>query len=245
MEYSKGYIERSYTDVPEFSAYPEFSGIRVPRSEWKDRVDYLNELENQPYHWHRHEQPIMSQKSWPYCASYGTVAAVKTAYSIQGVGHVDLNAFALAYRQKNGARRGGFGVEYCNAIQRWGVPTHKTIKEFTRTTKWSEVVAKDAERHKLVEFEELGRRDFEGVVSALIGSRPCPVTLAFSWWKHLVVGLGVEIDKKGNVGIIIANSWGTGWGSGGLGKGYGIIWGDKAVPYEAVAVRAIKAREES
>lgn len=245
MEYSKGYIDRSYVDVPEFSAYPEFSGARIPRSEWKERVDYLDDMESQPYHWHRHGQPIMNQKNWPYCWSYGTVAAIKTAYSIQGVGHVDLNAFALAYKIKGGKRRGGFAVEACKGVQEFGIPTHSSLKEFTRTTNWSDKVSDDASRHKLVEFEELGRRDFEGVISALIGPRPCPVTLAFSWWKHLVVGLGVTFNKSGDIGIIIANSWGTGWGDGGLSKGYGIIWGDKAVPYEAVAVRAIKAREEA
>lgn len=245
MLFAKGYVERSYTDIPEFSVYPEFSGSRVPRQQWKERIDYLNELQIMPYHWHKHEQPIMSQKAWPYCWSYGTVGAVKTAYSIQGVGHVDLNAFALAYRGKRGLRAGGFAVEACGYIERFGIPTHKDIPEFKKTTSWSDSVKRRASKHKLVEFEELGRRDFDGVVSALIGERPAPVTLAFSWWRHLVLGLGVTYDKSGQFGLIIANSWGTKWGAGGLGGGYGIIWGDKAVPFESVVVRAVKAREEA
>ena len=245
MAFAKGYIERSYTDVPEFSAYPEFSGSRVPRSQWRDRIAYLNDLQIQPYHWHKHEQDIMNQKSWPYCWAYGTVGAIKTAYSIQGAGHIDLNAFALAYKIKNGARRGGFAVEACKGVQRFGLPTHKQIAEFTQTSHWDEKTEFAASKHKLVEFEELGRRDFDGVVSALIGERPSPLTLAFSWWKHLVLGLGVVMDKSGSVGLIIANSWGSRWSGGGMKGGYGIIWGEKAVPYESVAVRAVKAREES
>tara|TARA_R100000406_G_scaffold32567_1_gene21313 strand:+ start:3166 stop:3903 length:738 start_codon:yes stop_codon:yes gene_type:complete len=245
MTFGKGYIERSYTDVPEFSAYPEFSGARVPRSQWRERIKYLNHLKIQPYHWHKHEQPVMNQKAWPYCWAYGTVGAVKTAYTIQGVGHVDLNAFALAYKIKGGRRQGGFAVEACKGVEKFGIPTHKYLPEFTKTNNWSDKVKREASRHKLVEFEELGRRDFDGVVSALIGERPSPVTLAFSWWKHLVLGLGVTMNRSGNVGLIIANSWGTGWSGGGLKGGYGIIWGDKAVPFESVAIRAVKSREES
>ena len=245
MAFAKGYIERSYTDVPEFSVYQEFSGSRVPRSQWKERIDYLNDLQIQPYHWHKHEVSIMNQRSYPYCWAYGTVGAVKTAYSIQGAGHVDLNAFALAYKIKNGKRQGGFAVEACKGIQKWGIPHHRVLPEFKHTIHWDERVEFSAERHQLVDFEELGRRDFDGVVSALIGPRPAPVTLAFSWWKHLVLGLGVCYDGSGNFGLIIANSWGTKWSGGGKGGGYGIIWGDKAVPYESVVVRAVKAREEA
>lgn len=245
MAFAKGYVERSYVDVPEFSVFNEFSGPRLPRHEWKDRIDYLNELQIQPYHWHKHEQTIMNQRAYPYCWAYGTVGAVKTAYSIQGAGHIDLNAFALAYRIKNGARRGGFAVEACKGIQKWGVPTHKSLPEFTHTTSWDRKVQAEADLHKLVEFEELGRRDFDGVVSALIGPRPSPTTVAFSWWKHLVLAVGVTYDRHGEFGLIIANSWGKRWSGGGKGGGYGIIWGEKAVPFESVAVRAVKARKEA
>ena len=241
----KGYEPRDYRAVPEFSAYPEFSGVRVPRSEWKARVEHLNATKSQPYHWHRRYCKIQNQKSTPYCWMYGTVACMLNRYAMQGVGYVDLSPFAIAYRGKNGAMRGGYGVEACRYIQEWGVPTKEYFPEHKKDMSlWnSPEVKNSASKHKLVEFQELGRNDFEGVVSALIGPDPCPVTLALSWWGHLVAGLGVAF-RGDEVGLIFANSWGDRYKEGGLDGGYGILWGHKAVPFEAVAVRHVRAREE-
>jgi len=243
VDHAKGYIPRDYEEVPEFSAYREFTGPRVPRSEWKERIEYLNEIKAQPVHWHKKDVEILNQKSWGYCWMYGTVACVANAYAHQGTGDPRFNAHAVAYRGKKGANRGGFGVEACRYIQDWGIPTKDSIPEYTKSTQWSEEASRDAAQHKLVDFEELGRDDFDGVVSALIGPDPCAVTLAFNWWGHLVAGVGVA--RKGNdYGLIIANSWGTNWSDGGESGGYGILWGRKAIPFESVAVRYVKAREE-
>ena len=239
----KGYIERDYAEVPEFSAYNEFAGDRIPRSEWKERIEHLNEIGGQPYHWHKRFGKIKNQKSTNYCWCYGTVAALETSMIMSGVSGIELNAHAVAYKGKHGANRGGYGVEACRYIEQYGVPEIRVMPEFTRTTKWSAEVQENAKLNGLADFSELGRSDFEGVVSALIGPRPSPVTLAFSWWRHLVCGLGVAI-KGDDFGLIIANSWGTRYSAGGLSGGYGIIWGRKAVPFESVVARFADARWE-
>lgn len=172
VDHAKGYIPRDYEEVPEFSAYREFTGPRVPRSEWKERIEYLNEIKAQPVHWHKKDVEILNQKSWGYCWMYGTVACVANAYAHQGTGDPRFNAHAVAYRGKKGVNRGGFGVEACRYIQDWGIPTKDSIPEYTKSTRWSEEASRDAAQHKLVDFEELGRDDFDGVVSALIGPDP-------------------------------------------------------------------------
>jgi len=38
--------------------------------------------------------------------------------------------------------------------------------------------------------------------------------------------------------VVFANSWGKDWGE----KGYGVLLGDKAVPYEAIRIGSVKPR---
>ena len=94
-------------------------------------------------------------------------------------------------------------------------------------------------------LEEAPRNSFSTVVSALLCPvDPCPATLAFSWWRHLVAGLRVVYRGSGRsveFGLEFVNSWGTKWGDG----GYGTVWNQKAVPFESVIVRAVKAVKES
>lgn len=238
---TRGYIDRSYIDFPEFSAYPEYSGGRLPKSEWKDRIDHLNEIGGQPYHWHKAEgrKIIHSQASWPYCWQYGVVAAVQNCLLRQGVGYVNLNAFATAYLGKRGRRKGGFGIEGCRNIQEYGITEKEYLPEFRRTLRWPQSAKNNAKKHKLVDFEELPKNSLESVIDAILVER-CPVSVAFSWWKHLVCAVGVE--RKGNdYGLIIVNSWGTNWGN----NGYETLWGKKAVPFESVAVRQVRSRDET
>lgn len=238
----RGYILRDYQSVPEFSAYPEFSGDRLPRSQWKERIDYLNSIGSQPIHFHKRFCKIKNQRSSSLCWCYGVVSAVENAYAIAGVGSIDLNAYAVGYRGNGTDRRGGYGVQSCELIQRFGIPETSEIKEFTKTREWSKQVQENADKHKLVSFREIGSNDLDSVVSALLVSQ-CAVSVAFDWWRHLCVALGVAY-RGGEWGLIVANSWGTNWSLGGESGGYGIIWGKKAIPFEAVAVKYVKARDE-
>lgn len=243
----RGYEKRDYKAFPSFCEYPEWSSGYLPRSEWKERIDYLNSIKSQPVHWHKKRCKIKNQLASNYCWSFGTVSAVETAYAMSGIEGLELNAHAVAYRGKKGRNRGGFGLECCKLIQEAGIPETRHLPEFTKALTWNSEIKKEAAKHRLYEFEELPRENsFEAVVSALIGKKPSPTTVAFSWWRHLVVALGVIATKRNHYGLIIANSWGTNWSLGGETGGYGIIWDrqNRADPFEAIAIKSVKARRE-
>lgn len=247
MDEHKGYIPRDYESCPEGSQF-EFSNVKnLPRSEWKQRIDFLNEIEAMPYHWHRKQGPsfVMNQRKSNYCWCYGVCAAIKNCYAVQGIGAIKLNAFAVAYRGKKGKNRGGWGAEAVKYISEWGIPETHAIPEFKKTLRWDRLVQANARQNKIVEFTEVGKNNFDGLVSNLIGDDPAPCSVGYDWWGHLVCALGVAYDRRGNYGIIFVNSWGSKYGSGSLSGGYGIIWGEKkATAYESIAVRNVKAREE-
>ena len=125
------------------------------------------------------------------------------------------------------------------------MPEKSALGEFKKTRRWTAEQQKNADKHKMAEFEELGKNDIEGVVSALIGKQPCAVAIALSWWRHAVLAVGCVLDRSRQLGLIIANSWSTRYAAGGESGGYGIIWGKRAVPYEAVAIRHVTARKEA
>ncbi len=118
----RGYEKRDYKAFPSFCEYPEWSSGYLPRSEWKERIDYLNSIKSQPVHWHKKRCKIKNQLASNYCWSFGTVSAVETAYAMSGIEGLELNAHAVAYRGKKGRNRGGFGLECCKLIQEAGIP---------------------------------------------------------------------------------------------------------------------------
>jgi hypothetical protein len=246
MDESRGYVPRDYELFPEGSTLSFDSSKPIPKSEWKSRIDYLNEIESMPIHWHRRlgQRAIFNQRKSNYCWMYGTVAAVRNCYAVQGVGKVKLNPYAVAYLGKKGRNQGGFGAEACRYIDQYGIPETTVLPEFSKTLRWDRLVKASARQNKICDFQEIGQNNFEGVVNCLIGDDPAPCTVAFDWWRHLVCALGVTYDRQGNFGLLIVNSWGSKWGAGGESGGYGIIWGSKAVPFEAIAVRNVKARVE-
>ena len=243
----RGYVPRDYESHPEGSSLPFANQKEIPVSQWKERIDYLNSIEAMPYHWHKKlgRSAIMNQRKTNYCWCYGTVAAVKNCYAVQGIGNIRLNAHAVAYLGKKGKNKGGFGAEACEYIERFGIPETTVLPEFSKTLRWDRLVKANARQNKIVSFQEIGKNRFESVVSNLIGDDPAPCTVAFDWWRHLVCALAVTYDNRGRFGLIVVNSWGSKWGAGGMSGGYGIIWGSKAVPFESIAVRNVKARKES
>lgn len=246
----KGYELRDYASNPEFCAAPEFSGKLYPRKDWIELIELQRKNLSSPKHVHdMNSVKPMSQKSTNFCWMYGTVACVLNRYAAQGIDpSPKLNAFATAALGKKGRNRGGYGIEAVRYIEKWGICTTDVWREFDWNLKNynKEEVKASAARHRIVEFEEFSREGiWDSVVSALLCPiNPCPVTLAYSHWRHLVAGMQVTYrgsKSRPEFGITFMNSWGN-WGS--KKDGYGTFYGQKAVPFESIAVRSTKVRSE-
>lgn len=249
MIYARGYIPRDYRAVPEFSQYQEYTGKMYPKSDWVELIELQKENKTSPYDVHKHNKvPVLDQGRYGYCWMYGTVACVLNRYAAQGLDPVPaLNAHGTAALVKNFRNQGGFGVEAAKGIQKFGIPEFKVWPKFSndRSLQNKASVKANSKKHKLVTFEELPRNAFEAVMSALICPiDPVPLTLAYSDWRHLVGGMRAVYRGSGrslDFGIEFVNSWTERYGE----KGYGTRWGKKAVPFESVVVRSVKAREEN
>jgi len=243
-----GYESRDWDLHPEFSAEPEFSGPIYPRKDWVELIELQRRNKTSPMHIHKgNDIPVRSQGRYGYCWCWGLVNAIRNRYAAQGIDpNPDLNAHGTAAMWKRYANRGGYGSEACLAVEKYGIPTYEFWPAYSndRSLEKDPRVAENRKKHKLVKFEEMPKDSFDAVMSCLIGIDPSPVTLAYSWWRHLVCGLQGLYRGTGRgveFGFGFVNSWGKQWGS----QGYGEVWNAKAKPFEAIAVRSVSAISEA
>jgi len=217
------------------------TGPIYPRSDWPELMAMQEKHRTSPFHVHAdYGVPIMTQKQTNFCWMFGPVAGVMNRYAnMDGVAPL-LSPAAPACQGKDFANEGGWGEEAIRYIRKYGVPTQEAWPNcsFDRDLPSSEAVIDSSAKHNVIQYEMLGAYDFDAVMSALLCPyNSSPVTLGYSHWGHLVLGLqGVRYN--GQWGIVFANSWDTDWGE----EGYGVMLGERANPTEAVVIKTIKPR---
>jgi hypothetical protein len=210
----------------------------VPRSEWKDRIEYAERMGLFPEAWFkRGEVPVLSQKNYGFCWMYGVVGAMQCAYAMTGIKSPKLNAFYPAYLGKNGRNQGGWGGEALEYIERYGVPEWGVFPDqpTNRAMFERQEVKASAELHKVVKFRELQRNSFPALMNMWLSDNPRPVSQAYNWWGHLVYAIRPVVIGANSFGTLIVNSWDYSWGN----NGVGIIAEAKASAAEQICVDVV------
>ena len=210
------------------------------RSEWPELMEMQDKNHSSPLDWHKDCVNIMDQQRTNFCWCFGTCAGIATQYAKTGITPPEFSPASTACMIKNFANEGGWGSQACNGVQKYGIATTDTWPNvsFNRALPNQPKVREDMHLHDLHEFEDLGQNNFDAVVSVLLDpNHAAPVTGGFTWWGHLVILLKA-VRYDGQWGVVFANSWGTDWGD----EGYGVLLGDKAVPYEAIRIGSVKPR---
>lgn len=240
-EFGSGHMERNYSTHGLGTYAPQCRVDPIPRSQWDDHIKRQDDEESSPWHHHKASNvPILDQNGHPYCWMFGTVAGVMNRYAAQGLPVPFLSATGPAAQGKNWRQRGGWAGEAIEYIGKYGIPTTATWPQnsMDRSLPNNHEQQLDAQRHGIVDFEELPSRNFEMAMSCLLSPQnPRPVTLGLMWWGHLVCGLrAVKIGR--GYGIVIVNSWKKSWGDG----GYKALVESKATAQEQIAICDVKPR---
>ena len=235
-----GMVPRDYQAAPFGSASrPAVDlsmGAILQRSQFADAIKRADEARTTPDDWRKAmEVPIQNQGSWGYCWAFGAVTAMTVTYAMTGHVAPNLNPFPVAYRIKGGRNQGGWAEQAYKGVADFGVPTHDVWagnKEGMSQWQSPEVIA-SANRHKVTASLELPQNNFAALVTSLTHPKFArPVTMGLNWWGHLVCAVRAVALDGGKFGILIVNSWGSGWGQ----AGCGVLVESKSIAFEQIRI---------
>ena len=250
-EMPTGYIPRDYEEFPEFCFFKPYEGPVYPRRDWVELIELQRKYRTSPLEVHKKNKiEPGNQGAFGYCWQYAIISPVLNRYAAQGIDPVPrLSAHAVAAMGTAYRNRGGFCLEGARNVQKFGIPTLDVWPGYSMDRKLENDpdVVESRKLHRLVDFQEHTReRVFEETMSSIICPvNPSPSAVAFSWWNHAVGALAGNYRKRGRrveFGFDFVNSYGKNWN--GKRRGYGTVWGTKAIPFESVTVRAVSAVSE-
>lgn len=238
--FGSGYVPRNFEADPVGRLIPAFGGQVYKRKDWPELMRLQDKNKTSPLDWHMDCVEIYDQRNLPYCWMYGTVAGVATQYAKTGIKTPRFSPTSTAAMVKKFKAEGGWATEACNGISKFGIATLDVWPNVSmnKTLPAMSYVRENMHQHDLIEFEDFGVNNFDAAMSVLLDPlHSAPVTGGYMWWGHLIILLkAIRVDDQW--GVIFANSWGKDWGE----QGYGILLGDKAIPYESVRIGSVKPR---
>jgi len=229
----RGHMPRPYSEVPEgqlgpFAAAFPFS---IPRSEWADRIEEKDKAQSGLYFaWKQSNMPPLNQNGTNYCWTNGVVTAIQLTRIVNNAPFIEYSSASVAAPIKGYRNQGGWGGEALEYIVENGVlpvsfwPPNAIKKQYD--TPESRV---ERAKHKITEWYELQRRNFDQLMTAML--LDLPVAVGYNWWSHEVCAMRpVKLPGNDKYGIGILNSWGTSYGE----NGFAVLTESKATPDDAV-----------
>lgn len=193
-------------------------GIRtIPRTEWPARIAALKAaaagLKHLTYAIPPYDQG-QTNYCWVNCVCQGaTAAAYEQGRPIYPLSPASVGGPLTRYRNVGGwpgdamgflGKTGAVGTALwpANAIQ----PSYASKAD----------VKADYPKNLIVDsLADLSGSDiFDQVATCVLLGAPCPV--AYNWWSHAVLAVGVDLDSSGKPILILRNSWGKSFGDNGF-----------------------------
>lgn len=227
-KYSRGRVPRDKILYPYGAVNAPFDeSLRIPMSEWDDRIEEQERLGTSLEHiLRRNKYKGKDQNGLPYCWIFACVGAIEAIRCREGLPYVELSAVSCGAKITGFRSRGGMGMEGMEFIPEHGIvptslwPECKLSRQYDTPEAW-----KAAEQFKLVRWMDVPDGDIEAMGSCLL--RNIPLTSGYDGWGH-EVWMG-RLLKKGNKYVPRGhNSWGDDWGDDGWmtmdGSNRGMVW---------------------
>lgn len=233
-------FERStpFGEIPEAQPFPRH--LLIPRNEWQARIQEIKETGSSNADLARFFKiPVLNQANTNFCWMNSPVFAAMIIRAQQGQAYIPLSPASAAAQITGYKNVGGWGETAIRWLAKNGVAPQK-LWPANAIDRQFKTAASDraALQFRVTEWFELVPRNLDELISALL--RRIPVCIGLNWWRHEVTAMDAAwID--GEIAILIANSWGTNWGT----NGYGILRGNKMLPDDAVSPAVMVATQST
>ena len=195
----------------------------IPYERWPELIRQQNDDESSLYHvWQRSRIGVLNQGQSSYCWAFSSVAGLMLQREVEGRPFRRLSPSSVAAPIVGYANRGYYIESALEGMRTQGAATDDFVPMLTTNSRdfkggWRE----DAAKNKISMAMSIPRDHQTQGSMLLLGY---PLVAALNWWGHAILFLGV-LDRYPSrpatdytrYGVLFVNSWGTGWGQGGLG----------------------------
>jgi hypothetical protein len=239
-EKARGRIARDLENEP-FGSIPytaPFSGPTIPRHEWPERIREMTMNKSRLSDIRRAANngkgiPSLNQGRTNYCWAHGPGSAMLLVRAKDNQPFVKLSPASVAAPIKGYRNQGGWGGQALQYIVEHGMASEATWPANSIDRSHFAGSREDAAKHKVTEWLELARRNFDQLMTCLL--RGEPVAIGLNWWRHEVCAVDPVEISPGRFGARIWNSWGDSYGT----MGEAVLTESKATPDDAVAPQVI------
>src|ERR1043166_5332162 len=235
-QHKRGRVPGDYHKVPHGSMpfAPAFDLPLIDRKDWA-RLAKKMEDEGTRLSDIRGDIPSLNQDGFNTCWAHAPASAMILIRALMNQPRVRFSPMAVAALVKNFSDPGGWGGEAVRFIVENGIPDEQFWPDDQMDPSFVTPEMKaDAAKHKIAGWSDLLPRDFDQLATCLLNG--WPVAVGYDWWSHEVCACDLVFNEDtGEFGVRIWNSWGDTWGE----RGMGVLWGHRAVPDDAVALRNV------
>ena len=210
------------------TASPFPDELLIPRSEWRDRIQEMEDTKSRISDWIRLKKlPVKNQGRTNFCWANAPVTCLEIIRIMSGQRMVELSPASVACQINGFRNQGGWGKDALDwLIDHGAYPADK----WPANAIDSKYLTSTPDRYTVEEWFELIPRNVDQLMSMLL--RRVPVAIGLNWWGHEVTAID-PVWKDGQPAIRILNSWGDTWGA----NGQAILQGSKMLPDDAVCPR--------
>ena len=195
----------------------------IPYERWPELIRQQNEDESSLYHvWQRSQIGVLNQGQSSYCWAFSSVAGMMLQREMEGRPFRRLSPSSVAAPIVGYMNLGYYIESALEGMRTQGAASEDFVPMLTTNSRdfkggWRD----DAAKNKISMARSIPR-DHQTQGSMLFLGYP--LVAALNFWGHAILFLAV-LDRYPSrpatdytrYGVLFLNSWGTGWGQGGLG----------------------------